>query len=61
MLNYKQYNDFKLNECTIVGKPMTDRFILYKQRDSIDFTTTKVVREKINDIEIVYFEDLETG
>ena len=49
-----------INECTIAHTIVNDKIILAKNRDRSYTTNVKVVRELINDVEMVYIVDEDT-
>ena len=49
-----------INECTIAHTVVDDKIILAKNRDRSYTTNVKVVRELINDVEMVYIVDEDT-
>ena len=49
-----------INECTIAHTVVNDKIILAKNRDRSYTTNVKVVRELINDVEMVYIVDEDT-
>ena len=49
-----------INECTIAHTVVSDKIILAKNRDRSYTARVKVVRELINDVEMVYIVDEDT-
>ena len=57
---YKEEKSGGVNECTIVGGKLEDKMFLFKNRDRSFTPDSKVIREKLNGTEIVYYTD-QTG
>jgi hypothetical protein len=49
-----------INECTSIGLSIGEHIILAKNRDRTYYPKVKLVRELINDIEVVYMYDIDT-
>ena len=60
MIKLKDIISPKINECTIAHTMLQDKVILAKNRDRAYTAKVKVVRELINDVEMVYIVDDDT-
>ncbi len=57
---YKEEKDANVNECTVVGGKLDDKMFLFKNRDRSYTPESQVIREKIDNVEVVYYTD-QTG
>jgi glutathione synthase/RimK-type ligase-like ATP-grasp enzyme len=57
---YSEEKDNSVNECTVVGGKLEDKMFLFKNRDRSYTPESRVIREKIDNVEVVYYTD-QTG
>ena len=57
---YKEEKTSGINECTIIGGKLEDKMFLFKNRDRSFTPESEIIREKINNVEVVYNTD-QTG